>query len=82
MRNLAKGLEKTSSLRQRVDIGFLVDEIFRWLQRALEEGPSEPLVAYLSKCCESAIQEYEIDCPTPTDNLPEFEKTEHDWLKA
>lgn len=63
VKKLAKKLQKTSSLQNRVGIDFLVDEILCWLQRALEQGPSEPLIAQVSKQCERAIQEYEVWVP-------------------
>jgi hypothetical protein len=63
MKTVAKGLEKTSSLRGRVGIKFLVDEICLWLQAALAQGSGEPLASCISKRCQSAIQEYEIWVP-------------------
>jgi len=63
MKTLAKGLEKTQSLRSRVQVEFLVDEICVWLQATLEPGSAESLVSYISKRCESEIQEHEIWVP-------------------
>jgi hypothetical protein len=64
LKNIAKALERTLSLRTRVEIGFLVDEIFCWLQTALEQGPgAKPPMTPVSKYCEKEIQEDEVWVP-------------------
>lgn len=63
LKTVAKAFEKTSSLRARVGIEFLVDEICLWLQAALERASGEPLASYISNRCQSAIQEYEMWVP-------------------
>jgi hypothetical protein len=45
LKTVAKGFEKTPPLRGRVHVDFLVDEIFFWLQAALD-GSGEPLVIF------------------------------------
>jgi hypothetical protein len=62
LKTLAKGLEKTSSLRGRVHVQFLVDEIGSWLQAPVSEC-AEPLITHLSKRCQTAILEHEIWVP-------------------
>jgi Apea-like HEPN len=62
VKTVAKALEKTSSLRGRVQIEFLVDEICLWIQATLE-GSAEPLVSHISTRCKSVIQEHEIWVP-------------------
>jgi Apea-like HEPN len=62
LKTIAKGFEKTPPLRGRVHVDFLVDEIFFWLQAALD-GSGEPLVTHISRSCQSAIQEYDIWVP-------------------
>jgi hypothetical protein len=63
LKSLAEAMAKTSALRGRVNVTFLVNEIFLWLQAALAGNTAEPLATYVSGRCQEAIQDYEVWVP-------------------
>lgn len=63
LKSLAEAMAKTSALRGRVDVAFLVNEISLWLQATLEGKTSEALVTCISRRCQEAIKEYEVWVP-------------------
>jgi hypothetical protein len=63
LKSLAHAMARTSPLRGRVDVAFLINEISLWLQGSLEGSVTEDLTTHISGRCREAIKEYEIWVP-------------------